>query len=61
MANPMLKSNRGPEQASKVAIGPKALTVMRYGTRMIRQRLHCLKPNLQTVDVRTQRNNAWNR
>ena len=58
MADPMPKGKRGPQHASKAAINLKALTVMCCSTRMIWEKLDCLKSNLQTVNVRTHRNNA---
>jgi hypothetical protein len=61
MAYPKSKGQWGPQHASKAAIRLKALMVMRCSTRMIWQKLHCLKPNLQTVNVRTHRYNACNR
>jgi hypothetical protein len=40
---------------------PKAITVACCGTRVIWPKLDCLKPNLQTVNIRTRRNDACNR
>jgi hypothetical protein len=56
-SNDLPKAERltGPEHVSKAAIDPKALTVMRCSTRMIWEKLHCLKSNLQTVIVPTHR------
>ncbi len=55
MAYPKPKGQWGPQHASKAAIDLKALTVMRCSTRMIWEKLDCLKSNLQTVIVPTHR------
>jgi len=58
MAYPKPKGHWGPQHASKAASYLKALTVMRCSTRLIWEKLHCLKSNLQTVIVPTHRENA---
>jgi hypothetical protein len=55
---PEAERTTGPQHASKAAIDLKALTVMCCSTRMIWEKLDCLKSNLQLVNVTTHRNNA---
>jgi hypothetical protein len=60
MANLDLKSE-GKRSMPRNQQSPKAIKVACCGTRVIRSKLDCLKLNLQTVNIRTRRNDACNR
>ncbi len=60
MANPKSKGGRDSSMSEK-SRPCEGIEGVRDGTRVIWQRLDCLKPNLRSVKTRTHRKDAWNR
>ncbi len=60
MANPKSKGGRDSSMSEKSRPW-EGIEGVRDGTRVIWQRLDCLKPNLRSVKTRTRRKDAWNR
>jgi hypothetical protein len=60
MANPKSKGGRDSSMSEKSRPW-EGIEGVRDGTRVIWQRLDCLKPNLRLVKTRTRRKDAWNR